>query len=482
MSLAVTYPQLQLFINGEWRGGSGRETLPVRNPSTGSEIGRLPVATEVDVAEAISSTQAAFASWRARPAIERAALLHKAAGLLRAQAAEVGAIIATELGNPLPSATFEAHVASDVLDWSAGEARRVYGRVIPSRFPGTRQLALKVPVGPVFAASPWNMPLIFPARKIAEALAAGCTVIIKPAEETPGAAVALVRILEQAGLPPGVVNLLFGVPDMVSRTLIGSGVIRKVSFTGSVPVGKHLTRLAADQMVKCTMELGGHAPTIVCDDADVESVAAMLAERKARNSGQVCNSPTRFYVQEGVYTRFRKAFAAGLQSIQVGDPFEAGTQMGPVVNERRMSAIEGFVADARSHGATVATGGDRLGRDGFFHSLTLLDDVPDSARVMHDEPFGPLAAMQPFKTLDEVVDRANRLPYGLAAYGFSASKRTLDMLADRLDVGLLGLNHCNLAAAETPFGGVKDSGYGSEGGSEGAEQYLVTKFVTETYV
>lgn len=259
----MTYPQLQLFINGEWRGGSGRETLPVRNPSTGSEIGRLPVATEVDVAEAISSTQAAFASWRARPAIERAALLHKAAGLLRAQAAEVGAIIATELGNPLPSATFEAHVASDVLDWSAGEARRVYGRVIPSRLPGTRQLALKVPVGPVFAASPWNMPLIFPARKIAEALAAGCTVIIKPAEETPGAAVALVRILEQAGLPPGVVNLLFGVPDMVSRTLIGSGVIRKVSFTGSVPVGKHLTRLAADQMVKCTMELGGHAPTIV---------------------------------------------------------------------------------------------------------------------------------------------------------------------------------------------------------------------------
>jgi succinate-semialdehyde dehydrogenase/glutarate-semialdehyde dehydrogenase len=475
----MRYPEVKLYVDGEWRGATGRDMLPVTNPSTGQRLGALPVATDVDLDDALGAAQRAFASWRRVAAVERAALLHKAAGILRSRAEYLGEVLATELGNPIGPARFEAVVASDVFDWSAGETRRVYGRVIPSRFPGARQLALKEPIGPVFAVCPWNMPLIFPARKIAEALAAGCTVVIKPAEQTPGCAFEIVRALQEAGIPEGVVNLVFGVPDQISRRMLGSGAIRKLSFTGSVPVGKQLAKLAAEHLVKCTHELGGHAPTIVFDDANIETVAPMLAERKARVSGQACNAPTRFYVQEGVYTRFREAFAESLNAIRIGDPFAPTTQMGPVASEKRRAAIESLIADARSRGARAVTGGGRVGTTGFFHSLTLLDEVPDEARVMNEEPFGPIGAIQPFKTIDEVIEKANRLPYGLAAYGFSGSKRNLDALADRLEVGLLGLNHCNLAAAETPFGGVKESGYGSEGGSEGVEGYLITKFVTE---
>ncbi len=473
---------LGLFIAGAWRAGDGRERLPRTNPSTDTPLGGLWAATEADVDDALEAARAAFPGWRATPAVERAALLHRVAAELRAQADAFGRLIATELGHVLPAARMEAMVAADVFDWSAGEARRLYGRVIPSRFPATRQLALKEPVGPVYAACPWNMPLIFPARKIAEALAAGCTVVIKPAEETPAAAAMLVQVLQQAGLPPGVVNLVWGHPPMVSRRAIGSGVIRQVSFTGSVPVGKELARLAADQLVRCTLELGGHAPTIVFDDAPVDRTAALLAERKARVSGQVCNSPTRFYVQRGVYPRFRDALARAMDAVRIGDPLAAGTQMGPLVNARRRTAVEALVADAVAQGARVAAGGGRLPRPGQFHALTLLDDVPDTARIMREEPFGAVGAMQVFDTLDEVVAKANALPYGLAAYVFSASPRTLMAMTDRLEVGLLGLNGCNLAAAETPFGGVKHSGWGSEGGSEGVEGYLVTKFVSEEAV
>ena len=473
---------LGLHVGGEWRRGGGRDTIARLDPSTDAPLGRLTVATDADVTDAIEAARTAFPRWRATPAVERAALLQRAAAAIRAHADGFGHTIATELGNVLPAATFEALVAADVLDWSAGEARRLYGRVIPSRFPDTRQLALKEPVGPVYAACPWNMPLIFPARKIAEALAAGCTVVLKPAEETPETAVRLVRLLQETGLPPGVVNLVFGRPERVSRLALESGAIRKLSFTGSVPVGRALARLAADRLVRCTLELGGHAPTIVFDDADVGAAATLLAERKARVSGQVCNSPTRFYVQEGVYPRFRRALADAMSAIRVGDPRSAGTQMGPLVNARRRDAIEAFVADARERGARVVAGGGRLDGPGQFHALTLLDEVPDDARVMREEPFGTLAAMQPFRTLDEVVDKANALPFGLAAYVFSRSSLTLQRMTDRLEVGLLGLNGCNIAAAETPFGGVKESGYGAEGGTEGVDGYLVTKFVSEQAV
>jgi succinate-semialdehyde dehydrogenase/glutarate-semialdehyde dehydrogenase len=471
--------EVSLFIGGEWRSAGGRERLQRLNPSTDASLGGLWAATEQDVDDALAAARAAFPRWRATPAVDRAALLQRAAVELRAHADAFGHLIATELGNILPAARMEAMVAADIFDWSAGEARRIYGRVIPSRFAATRQLALKEPVGPVYAACPWNMPLIFPARKIAEALAAGCTVVIKPAEETPAAAALLVKVMQQAGLPPGVVNLLWGHPAMVSRRAIGSGVIRKVSFTGSVPVGKEVARLAADRLVRCTLELGGHAPTIVFDDAPIERTAALLAERKARVSGQVCNSPTRFYVQRGIHARFRDALASAMGAVRIGDPLAPGTQMGPLVNARRREAVEALVADAVGQGARVVAGGGRLQRAGQFHALTLLDEVPDAARIMRDEPFGAVGAMQAFDTLDEVVAKANALPYGLAAYVFSASPRTLMTMTEQLEVGLLGLNGCNLAAAETPFGGVKESGYGSEGGTEGVEGYLATKYVSE---
>lgn len=470
---------LGIYVAGEWRTGGGRHTLPRLNPSTDAPLGALTVGGERDVQDAVEAAHTAFARWRTTPAVERATLLHKAAAALRARAAEFGRSIATELGNVLPAATFEAVVAADVLDWSAGEARRIYGRVIPSRFPATRQFVLKEPVGPVYAACPWNMPLIFPARKIAEALAAGCTIVIKPAEETPATAVLLMQLLHDAGVPSGVVNMVFGRPAETSRLALGSGLIRKLSFTGSMPVGKALAVQAAEHVVQCTLELGGHAPTIVFDDADIAAAAPLLAERKARVSGQVCNSPTRIYVQRGVHAKFRDVLAGAMRALTVGDPLEAGVQMGPLVNARRLGAVEAFVADAVERGARVAAGGGRIGERGQFHALTLLDEVPDSARIMREEPFGAVAAMQPFDTLDEVVAKANALPYGLAAYVFSRSAATLRQMTERLEVGLVGLNGCNIAAAETPFGGVKESGYGSEGGSEGVEGYLVTKFVSE---
>jgi succinate-semialdehyde dehydrogenase/glutarate-semialdehyde dehydrogenase len=468
-----------LFVAGHWRRGGGRDERLRCNPSTDAELGTLTVADPQDVLDAIEAASAAFRAWRATTAVDRAALLQRVGAAIRSRAAEFGQLIATELGNVLPAATFEARVAADVMDWSAGEARRIYGRVVPSRFSATRQTVLKEPIGPVFAACPWNMPLIFPARKIAEALAAGCTVVLKPAEETPATAALLMQLLHDAGLPPGVVNMVFGQPAMISQTALASGMIRKLSFTGSVPVGKQLARLASEHLVKCTLELGGHAPTIVFDDADVALAAPLLAERKARVSGQVCNSPTRLYVQRGIYPKFRDALCKAMDAVKVGDPLINGTQMGPLVNARRREAIEAFVADARNKGAQVLTGGARIGTQGQFHGLTLLDDVPDGARIMKEEPFGAVAAMQPFATLDEVVARANALPFGLAAYVFSNSRRTLHDMTEQLEVGLLGLNGCNIAAAETPFGGVKDSGYGSEGGSEGVEGYLTTKFVSE---
>ncbi len=467
-----------LVIEGEFIA-AGRETIPVVNPATGLPCAELPVATETDIELALQAVARGFDQWRHKPAVERAAVLHKAAALMRERAGAIAAATVRELGSPLAAARFEAMVASNVLDWSAGEARRIYGRTVPSRFPGVRQIVQPEPVGPVFAACPWNMPVIFPARKMAEALAAGCSLIIKPAEETPTPAVMVHEALLDAGLPADVVSTVFGVPDMISRKVLGSGVVRKLSFTGSVPVGRHLAGLAAEHLVKSTLELGGHAPTLVFGDVEVAPVARMLAGRKARNSGQVCNSPTRFYVHADIYARFRDEFAGALEIVKIGDPAEQTTQMGPLVNEKRLCAIESFVEDGRRAGASVVTGGKRIGNRGFFHELTLLDDVPDNARVMHDEPFGPLAAMQPFHTLDEVIEKSNRLPFGLAAYAFTSSRRVLDALSSELQVGLLGLNHCDIAAAETPFGGMKDSGYGAEGGSEGIEGYLVTKFVSE---
>lgn len=473
----MSVSQIPIYVNGTWQF-EGREVLPNINPATGAEVGRIAVATADDIDAACAAAQAGFQIWRKTSAPDRAMVLHKAAGIIRSRIEEIAQCLTRELGAPIAAARFEVLVASDVLDWSAGEARRLYGRYIPSRFPGVTQIARLDPIGPVYAASPWNMPAIFPTRKMAEALAAGCSVIIKPAEDTPETATHILRALLEAGLPETVVSMLFGHPAMISERVLGSGVIRKLSFTGSVPVGKVLSGLAAQNMVKTTMELGGHAPTIVFDDVDMDPVAELLAQRKARNAGQVCNSPTRFYVHETVYEPFRDKLAAAFDAISIGDPLADGTMMGPLVNERRRGAVEALIEDAVGKGARIVAGGQRTGNQGFFHELTLLDDVPDAADIMSVEPFGPVAALQPFSHIDDVIARSNALPYGLAAYAFSKSQTNLDRISDDLEVGLLGLNHCDLAAAETPFGGMKESGFGSEGGSEGVHQYLTTRFVT----
>ena len=469
--------EVPIYVNGNWRF-AGRDTLPNVNPATWEESGRIAVASESDIDDACAAAAAGFQTWRKVTAPDRAMALHKAAGIIRSRTEEIAQCLTRELGAPIAAARFEVMVAGDVLDWSAGEARRLYGRTIPSRFPGVTQVARLDPIGPVYAASPWNMPAIFPTRKLAEALAAGCSVIIKPAEDTPETATHILRALLDAGLPENVVSMLFGHPAMISERVLGSGAVRKLSFTGSVQVGKELAALAARHMVKTTMELGGHAPTIVFDDAELDAVADLLAQRKARNAGQVCNSPTRFYVHENAYEPFRDKLAAAFDKIAIGDPLADGTMMGPLVNARRRGAIEALIEDAVGKGARIAAGGERLGNHGYYHALTLLDEVPDHADVMSIEPFGPLAALQPFSEIDDVIARSNALPYGLAAYAFGRSQSNLDRLADDLEVGLLGLNHCDLAAAETPFGGVKESGFGSEGGSEGVRQYLTTRFVT----
>jgi len=382
-----------------------------------------------------------------------------------------------EQGKPLAQATQEIIRGTDIIDWDAEEGRRVYGRVIPSE-PGMRNTVLRQPIGVVAAFSPWNFPMSSPARKIAGALSSGCSIILKASEETPAGAYNLVRAFIDAGLPPGVLQLVFGVPNEISTYLIPQPQVRLITFTGSIPVGKHLSAMAGEHMKPAIMELGGHAPVIVCDDADPEASAATSAVGKSRNSGQVCISPTRFFVQESIYQRFSDAFGKKAKTIKVGDGMDPDTQMGPVANDRRLAAMDVLIADAKSKGARVVAGGSRIGNRGYFHELTVLADVPDDARAMNEEPFGPLALLSPVKTVDEAIEKANSLPYGLAAYAFTRSARNVDQLAERVEVGNLSINHLTASFAQTPFGGVKDSGYGREGGTEGLECYTIAKNVS----
>ncbi len=467
---------LQLHIDGEWIDAGGRDTHVVVNPATGSAIGDLPLANAVDLDRALDAADRGFRSWRATTPEQRAAILSGAARLVHERADRIAAIATREQGKPLAEAKGETGYAAALFDFYAAEAKRNYGRMLV-RPAGSRSLVLKQPVGPAVAFCPWNFPILNPARKLAPALAAGCSMIVKPPEEAPGSAIEILRCLIDAGLPPGVVSMIFGVPDMVSRHLIASPVIRKISFTGSVPVGKHLMKLAAEGMKRTTMELGGHSPVLVFDDCDLDKTVAMVAANKFRNAGQVCISPTRFYVQEGIYESFAKAFVAKADALKIGDGMEAATNMGPLANPRRPDAIEALVADAKAKGATVAAGGERTGEGGFFFQPTVLTDVPLDARAMNEEPFGPLALMRPFRDLDEAVAQANRLPFGLAAYVFTENARRANLLGDAIEAGMVGINTMGLSHVDAPFGGVKDSGHGSEDGPEGMDAFMVTKAV-----
>jgi acyl-CoA reductase-like NAD-dependent aldehyde dehydrogenase len=475
----MTYPPLSLYIDGEFLQGQGRKEQDILNPATHEVIGQLPHASTEDLDRALAAADRAFQSWKKTSPLERSKILRKAGELMRERAAEIGRGITLDQGKPLPESTGEVMACSEHAEWHAEECRRIYGRVIPARNDAVRQTVLREPVGVVAAFSPWNFPFSQAVRKVSAALGAGCTIILKGPEDTPSAVVALAKIFHDAGLPKGVLNIVWGVPAEVSEHLLNSPIVRKITFTGSTPVGKMLAAKAAAQMKRCTMELGGHAPVIVCDDADVDLALRNLAPFKFRNAGQVCISPTRFYVQEGVYDRFVAGFLDKARSLKVGDGLAEGTQMGPLAQHRRVSAVAALIDDARERGARVLLGGAPMPGVGNFFEPTVLADLPENARLMHEEPFGPVASMIRFKGIDEVLQRANSLPFGLASYVFTQSSRNAHVLSTGLAAGMVSINHLGLALAETPFGGINDSGMGSEGGSETFDGYLNTKFVTQ---
>jgi succinate-semialdehyde dehydrogenase/glutarate-semialdehyde dehydrogenase len=476
---STAYDELSLFIGGRWIDAAGRHTSAVINPATGQEIGRVPHVTSQDLDQALEVTQQAFSDWSRMPPYERAKILQRAAGLIRERASHIERLMSTEEGKPLAEAQYEVASAADYFEWFAEQGKRTYGRVVPARRPEVQQLVKRQPIGPIAAFTPWNFPAITPARKLAAALAAGCSVIIKPAEECPATALALARALDDAGLPKGVLQMVFGRPAEISSQLIASPVIRKVTFTGSVPVGRLLAAQAAQGVKPITLELGGHGPVLVFDDADLDEAARLGAANRFRGTGQICISSTRFLVQRASYEAFAAKFVAATEALKIGAGLDPATRVGPLANQRQVDKVDALVLDALEHGATLLTGGKRIGDQGFFYAPTVLADVPMSARVMHEEPFGPIAVLRPFDALEDGLAEANRLPYGLGAYAFTRSARTALTVGDRLDAGMIGINHFNMIVSELPFGGFKDSGYGSEGGAEGIEGYLTTKFISQ---
>lgn len=474
-----TYDQLYLFINGNWIEAAGRDTAPVINPATGASLGRLPLATKADLDLALSTAQGSFDTWGRTVPAERSRILRNAASLMRERLEHIATLMTLEEGKPLPESRDEVLRAAEYFEWFAEEARRIDGRVVPSNRPGVQQLVKKQAIGPVAAFTPWNFPAITPARKLSAALAAGCSVILKPGEESPATALALARCLDDAGLPKGVLQIVFGVPDMVSAQLIASPIIRKVAFTGSIPVGRLLSERAAAGVKPITLELGGHGPVLVFDDADIDAAATGGAANRFRGTGQICISSTRFLVQRGAYDRFVERFVAATRALVIGDGMSEDTQVGPLANPRQLAKMEALVADAVEQGATVLTGGKRIDGPGYFFEPTVLAEVPMSARIMHEEPFGPIAVLRPFDTLQDGLAEANRLPYGLSAYAFTRNARTALDVGDGLEAGMVGINQYRIIATELPFGGVKESGHGSEGGAEGIAHYLTNKFISQ---
>ncbi|EON13850.1 aldehyde dehydrogenase [Pandoraea sp. SD6-2] len=477
----TAYGPLSLYIDGKFIGAGSRRSLPVCDPAMETVIGELPLAERADIDDAILAAQSAFARWKRESPLVRSDILRQAARLIRERANHIGRCITLDQGKPLHEAVAEVLSSAEHLDWHAEEGRRIYGRVVPPRNPDVQQTVLREPVGVCAAFSPWNFPFNQALRKVAAALASGCTLVLKGPEESPSAIVALAHAFHDAGLPHGCLNIVWGDPSEVSTQLIESPIVRKISFTGSVPVGRHLAALAAGQMKRMTMELGGHAPVIVCEDADVARAATMLATYKFRNAGQVCVSPTRFFVQRAVYADFVSRYVDEVRKIQLGHGLSNGVTMGPLAHGRRVTAMTEFVEDAKAHGAEVATGGRSPEAVGHFFEPTVVLAPPPESRLMNEEPFGPVVGIVPFQDLDEALAEANRLPFGLASYAFTDSARYAHKISREMEAGMVNINHFGMGPAEIPFGGIKASGFGSEGGAETFDGYLVTKFVTQMH-
>ena len=479
--MSTNYPDTHLFLNGEWREAAAKESLEIINPATEEVIGKVSHARKEDLDIALNAAENAFNSWKNVSAYERSKILRKAADIVRSKADQIATLMTMEQGKPLIEAKMETMGAADSIDWYAEEGRRAYGRIIPSRAPqGVYQFVFKEPVGVVAAFTPWNFPLNQVVKKVAAAFAAGCTAIVKGPEETPASVAELIKAFDEAGMPKGSINLVYGIPAEISEYLIAHPIVRKVTFTGSTAVGKLLASQAGTHMKRVTMELGGHSPAIVCEDADVKAAVKILSANKFRNAGQVCISPTRFLVHDSVYEEFVDGFVKQAEALTVGNGLDDGVKMGPLAHDRRLTAIEGFVADAVENGAKILTGGKRKGNKGYFFEPTVMTNVSNDARIMNEEPFGPLAPINSFSSIDEVVEESNRLNYGLAAYAYTNSAKTAQDLGQAIESGQVSINHHGLGLVDTPFGGVKDSGYGSEGGPEGLDAYMTTKLVSQT--
>lgn len=475
MTLNQHYPEICHFIGGVWqRGAEGR---PVINPVDESVIGTIPRASVEDLAAAVSAAESGYYIWRRTAPAERYKIMVEAVRLIRQRIEDFAVAMTLDQGKPIAQARLEVLRGCELIEWDAAEGLRTYGRVIPSGI-GMRHTVLRQPIGIVAAFSPWNFPMSSPARKIGGALAAGCALILKPPEETPAAAVLMARAFADAGLPPGVLNLVFGEPADISAYLIADPAVRLITFTGSTAVGKQLASLAGKYMKPAVMELGGHAPVIVCKDTNPHWAGSLSVESKLRNAGQVCVAPTRFLVHESIADEFTNAFVAKARTIKIGDGLDPANQMGPLANRRRLESIQALVDDAVAKGARLLCGGGRIGDRGFFFPMTALADVPPDARISAQEPFGPIAIINRFQNLDDAIRTANSLPYGLAGYAFTESAATAHRLAEELELGNLSINHFTASVAETPFGGVKDSGYGREGGVEGLACYMIVKNVS----
>lgn len=477
-AISSSYGNTHLFIDGKWCEAQSGKSIAVLNPATGLEIGRVAHAEKVDLDAALAAAQKGFEIWRNTSAYERSKIMRKAAGLMRERASAIGALMTQEQGKPVVEAVIEAMTSADIIEFFAEEGRRVYGRIVPPRAMNVQQEVHKQPVGVVAAFTPWNFPINQIVRKMSAALATGCSIIVKAPEETPASPAELIRAFADAGVPAGVIGLVFGNPAEISSYLIAHPIVRKITFTGSTPVGKQLAALAGQHMKRVTMELGGHAPVIVAEDADIMVAVKSAGAAKFRNAGQVCISPTRFLVHNSIKAEFAKALVAHAETLKLGDGLNKETTMGPLANARRLTAMQHFTDDAVKAGATVATGGSRIGTTGNFYAPTVFTDVPLNADIFNNEPFGPMAAIRGFDTLEEAITEANRLPFGLASYAFSRSYKSIHMLTQRVEAGMLWINQPAMALVEMPFGGLKDSGYGSEGGYEALEAYLTTKAVS----
>ncbi|WP_412058827.1 NAD-dependent succinate-semialdehyde dehydrogenase [Bartonella sp. DGB2] len=472
------YPDTRLLINNEWRNGSNNETINVIDPATEEIIGTVACASKDDLEEIATSLAEGFIVWRDMGALARSQIMRKAAALLRERSAIIAWLMTREAGKPLAQANLEIMNSADTIEWFAEEGRRVYGQIVPARTPNISQRVIKLPIGPTAAFTPWNFPISQIARKLGAALAAGCSMVVKAPEETPASPAAFIQCFIDAGLPKGVVALVFGIPTQISEFFIPHPVIEKISFTGSTNIGKHLASLIGRSMKRSTMELGGHAPVLVFPDADLDQAVNVMIAAKFRNAGQVCVSPTRFLIHDSIYDTYLDKFTQACAALKVGVGLAPETDMGPLANARRIPALEAMIQDAVDKGGRLHFGGTRLGNKGYFFAPTILCDVPTHAILMNEEPFGPLALINRFKKLDEAISEGNRLRYGLASYAFTNCAKTIHQLTMHLNAGMLTINHNGLGIPEVPFGGIKDSGYGTEGGSEAIQPYMDLKYVS----